>query len=204
MTIPVLLNKIRAMQFQAQFKATSSILENNLLKTFNDVSDIDWIKRPSSFSSSISPDEAKVINEYFKSLLPVQATLTLQTFQKGSDELSEEVNSKSLFNKDGSQFGYHYVYNMPCMSHSGIPTQLWLLNNGIMISPIGFQAHGVKDGIKVCVDINGPLNGPNRFGWDLFIYNTGYWNKNDCSKYNYGCYAMVKKDMNSYFSSLHK
>ena len=203
-TIPGIINKVRAVQFQAQFKAAASIVENAALNTFRDISDVDFIKRPGVITSFVSDTEKAAINEYFKSLLPVQATLKLNLANKGDGEFADKVNSKPLFNKDGSSFGPFYIYNMPCNYKTGIGSQVWILNNGMMVSPISFQIHGLGDVIKVCIDINGPLSGPNRFGWDLFVYDTGGWNRHDCTKWNYGCYDMAKKDLNSYFSTLRR
>ncbi len=203
-TIPGVIHKVRAVQFQAQFKAAASIVENATLNTFRDISDVDFIKRPGVITSFVSDTEKAAINEYFKSLLPVQATLTLKLANKGDGEFADKVNSKPLFRKDGRRYGYYYIYNLPCNNKTGIGSQVWILNNGMAVSPISFQTHGLSDGIKVCIDINGPLSGPNRFGWDLFIYDTGGWNRHDCTKWNYGCYDMAKKDLNSYFSTLRR
>ena len=75
-----------------------------------------------------------------------------------------------------------------------------MLKNGMVVSLPKFQVHNVKDGIKIFIDTNGPFHGPNRFGYDLFIYNTGGWNPWRCESTNahyiYGCYSNAKKDKN--------
>lgn len=49
-----------------------------------------------------------------------------------------------------------------------------------MITPIAFQTHGPRDGMKVLFDTNGLSKGPNRMGYDVFIYDSGYYWANEC------------------------
>ena len=102
-----------------------------------------------------------------------------------------------------------YCWEFPGMSSSGLAPSyknIFLLPNGVLISPIGFQTHGLSDGIKIGFDVNGPFKGPNILGYDIFIYNTGYWfpygikdmcdyeHKTWNSAARYGCYNYAKKN----------
>lgn len=72
--------------------------------------------------------------------------------------------------------------------------------DGSMVSAIDFYHHGQYDGLTITFDTNGP-RGPNRYGYDVFIYNNGHW-YNPCSSklsgdFNgRGCYDYAKKDIN--------
>ena len=94
----------------------------------------------------------------------------------------------------------------------------YLLSDGTMISSIAFYYHEPSDGLSISFDTNGPYKGPNRYGYDIFLFNTGTWYK-FCSKksdgihglYNgRGCYDYALKDVNpddstkGYWESLYK
>lgn len=72
--------------------------------------------------------------------------------------------------------------------------------DGTMVSSIDFYHHEPSDGLSITFDTNGP-KGPNRYGYDVFIYNNGHW-YNPCSSklsgdFNgRGCYDYAKKDIN--------
>ncbi len=93
--------------------------------------------------------------------------------------------------------------------------RMYLLQSGASVTSITYFYHGVYDGITFTFDTNGPHNGPDRYGYDLFIYTTGGWNNlcnnKDESRYNgRGCYDWAKKDKNpddqtkGYWDSLYR
>ena len=91
-----------------------------------------------------------------------------------------------------------------------------LLSDGTMISSIAFYYHEPGDGLSISFDTNGPFKGPNRYGYDIFLFNTGVWyklcsKKTDGNLYNgRGCYDYALKDVNpddstkGYWESLYK
>ena len=76
------------------------------------------------------------------------------------------------------------------------------MSDGSVITGISYLVHGPYDGISIVFDTNGPNKGPNRFGFDIFLYNTGTWVDNLCtsnssSVYNgRGCYKYALKNQN--------
>ncbi len=75
---------------------------------------------------------------------------------------------------------------------------MYLLQSGATVTSLTYFYHGARDGITFTFDTNGPFQGPNRYGYDLFIYTTGGWNKlcnnTDTSRFNgRGCYDWAKK-----------
>ena len=77
-----------------------------------------------------------------------------------------------------------------------------ILIDGTMVSSIDFYHHEPSDGLSITFDTNGPNRGPNQYGRDIFLFNTGKWYKLCSAKaggsiYNgRGCYDYAKKDIN--------
>ncbi|MBQ8458586.1 hypothetical protein IJ541_00625 [bacterium] len=188
MTIPIISHKIRTTLLKNQFKQASAILEKSLNATFAEVGDIDLIKNPNNIKSFIPNEVRNEINAYFKETLNVQDTLELAQFTTGKTGFGTMVNRQKIYKRNGEIYGGYYIYNGGGAA--------WILKNGITISPMKFQVHNVNDGVKIWLDTNGPLNGPNRLGYDIFIYDSGFWNGYSCSgSYFYGCYRYAKKDI---------
>lgn len=160
-------------------------------------------------ANCVSNGLAKNVNTYWIKLL----------------ENQKKAVNPCVKNKSGVYFGWHKLYKdykgaagnriycleFPGMYSSGLEPaseNIFLLPNGMLISPISFQTHGLLDGIKIGFDINGPFKGPNILGYDIFIYDTGYWtpygrglqcdyvDEISGSFARYGCYNYAKKDEN--------
>lgn len=97
---------------------------------------------------------------------------------------------------------------------------LFILNDGTAITPISFHTHNPHE-ISLSFDTNGLNKGPNRLGYDVFIFTTA-WNLL-CAKENSqtgygldtdyngrGCYNYAIKNINpddrtkGYWESLYK
>lgn len=192
-TLPAVINKCKIFVLEMQFKKASSILENAVQQTFFEVGNPDLVYKPKNIVASISSEESSEINTKFKSYLNYQHILKLKrsAVYVGVDELSDSVAKKKLYFPNGDLYGW-YIYNAP----GGRP--FYILKDGIVISSLSFQTHNINDGIKIFVDTNGPFKGPNRFGYDAFVYDTGLWENWRCESTNthyiYGCYKKAKQD----------
>lgn len=216
LTLPSLVNKYRIKQLETGFKRTSSLVQTALnttavefgvgnFKEFNDICG----NLPESQTN-------KCVNE------------NKDYFQKINDDFL------SRFNKLKKTSQYHFNYNgvkvYPFSGDKsdityygnlhGLSTQysngLYYLPDGSAITGLQFYHHGKYDGISLTFDTNGPQKGPNRYGYDIFLYNTGTWYK-VCSKTtsaiptgtSRGCYDYALKDVNpsdrmkSYWKSLY-
>ena len=97
---------------------------------------------------------------------------------------------------------------------------MFILNDGTVITPISFHKHNPHE-ISLSFDTNGLNKGPNRLGYDVFIFTTA-WNLL-CAKENSqtgygldteyngrGCYNYAIKNINpddrtkGYWESLYK
>lgn len=137
--------------------------------------------------STIPTNEKNAMNDYFLSQLKYIDALSVFSPSK--------VNGIKIYKKDGS-----YYTNYPFMaSNNGF--KVYILQDGASYAPMVFQHHHNSDGIKVYFDTNGPFKGPNRIGYDLFIYDTGYWCHDVCSTdigggnfIWYGCYEYAQRN----------
>lgn len=191
-TLPAVINKCKIFVLEMQFKKASSTLENAVQQTFFEVGNPDLIYNANKITTSISDTDKTEINNKFKSYLDYYHVLKLKksAVYVGADPLSDKVAKMKIYYPNGDLYGW-YIYNAPSR-----PT--YLLKNGIAISPLVFQTHNTKDGVKIFIDTNGPFKGPNRFGYDVFVYDTGLWENWRCESTNphyiYGCYKKAKQD----------
>ena len=203
MTLPSLINQYRVKQLHTAFMRSSSIIQNAMNQT----------------ASEFGYGNFKELNNICGTLPESQTSSCLNS----NKQLFEDINSDLLsrFNKlkEMKQFTLNQqrikVYNFSGMSNIlygelygvggyGILDKegLYYLPDGTVISSLFFFYHGKYDGLTMTFDTNGPSRGPNRYGYDIFIYNTGTWyklctKKQDGGDYNgRGCYDYAIKDVN--------
>ena len=203
MTLPVLITKYKKHDLENRFKKSAAIVENAITQTAQELS-VEYLLRKETcqFLDTIPQEERDLINDNFVSKLKIGHELKLDTFDKGADKISDEANKKEIYTfKSGNKAAPFYLFNLFSTSY--------LLADGTTVSTIRFQTHGLGDGLKIVFDTNGPFKGPNRYGYDIFIYDTGGWCRECCDdQYFYGCFDYAKADQNpeddtkSYWDSL--
>ena len=113
------------------------------------------------------------------------------------------MNNKKIYVLNYSGKSSELYGNLYGITYFNTPyAALYHLSDGTVISSLTFFYHGKYDGVTLTFDTNGPQKGPNRNGYDIFLYTTGSWNK-ICSKNkddgNYngrGCYDYAIQDVN--------
>ena len=204
LTLPSVINKFKIKQLETAFKRSSSIITNalnltavdygyNNFKEFNQIcGTINKGKEPEKASVCVSSNQALFadISNSFISKFNVVKTL------KPTDLRKYQATNFS----NTTTFVYNTLYGMHTFAtpHAA----LYILSDGTAISAVTFFYHEPSDGVSFTFDTNGPAKGPNRYGYDIFLYNTGTWYK-QCSKntngaqYNgRGCYDYALKDVN--------
>ena len=187
LTLPSFITKYKRHELENRFKRTSSLIETALRNTVNEFSldDCAYYPKNTIYCHDVVSDDTRIdSNNYFIKQFNVV-------------KVSPRVNNITLyrFNGDIDNNGYQTLMNNFA---TGYPNWVgYILTDGTFISPIRFQTHGNHDGLKVVFDTNGPFKGPNRYGYDVFIYDSGYWNASDCGgNYDYGCYKYAQADEN--------
>lgn len=191
LTLPSLITNYRRKELETRFKKSSSIIEQIISKMVIEysVDDLVYGETKDTF-----PNESRgELNNYYKEQLNILEVLTIAN-GASKTELTKKIIRIPVYNFDGSKSQSLYFQGFVGSYDTGLPGQFgYLLNDGTFFSTICFQHHGVQDGIKITFDTNGPFKGPNRYGFDIFVYDSGYWNANKCnSQYNYGCYKYAK------------
>lgn len=183
LTLPSLIHKYRIKALETQFKKTSSTIEQAVRATAIEYSREDYFY-PKGYTSGIEfiPDSEKLeMNDFFKNQLKTIPTKNLYKQIQDNKIIAKKLNGEKFGTNYGN--GYYWVFNDKAV----------LLSDGSMVSMIVYQKHHQSDGVKVYFDTNGPFKGPNRIGYDMFVYNTGYWLNTACPQvigeyYYYGCY----------------
>ena len=207
-TIPTIHHKIQRKVLKVSFTKMDAVLQQAMKRTSDEFS-VDSFK---DFNArNVIPKEEN--KEYFSDVDLVwgsqftgATTLTPQYLWKTKKKVTNFKGTKNVLDY-GSVYGMEFVtVNNPYM---------YLLQSGASVTSLTYFYHGAGDGITFTFDTNGPYNGPNRYGYDLFIYTTGTWhkvcNRIDTTHYNgRGCYDWAKKDKNpddptkGYWDSLYR
>ena len=183
LTLPSLIHKYRIKVLETQFKKTSSTIEQAVRATAIEYSMEDYFyPKGFTYGMQIIPDtERTEMNNFFKSQLKTVPTKNLFGQIKNRKIIAKKINGENF----GPSYadGYSWVF-----WNEGV-----ILTDGSMVSMIVYQKHHQSDGVKVYFDTNGPFKGPNRIGYDMFVYDTGYWLDTACPQaigeyYYYGCY----------------
>ena len=186
LTIPTLVNNYRKRVLETGFKKSMSTIQQALNTTASEYG-ADYLIKYSMddmVKTSIPKEERIAINEIFAEQLKYVKILTNRETSK--------IQTYSFKRKQ--EIGSRYEILRP---FDGINSpNMYILPDGTTVTGMAFQTHGTYDGIKIGFDTNGPSKGPNRFGYDLFIFDTGYWNATLCDDGTnyYGCFKYAQKD----------
>ena len=185
LTIPTLVNNYRKRVLETGFKKSMSTIQQALNTTASEYG-ADYLlkyRMDGLVTASIPKEERIAINEIFAEQLKYVKILTNRETSK--------IQTYSF--KSKQEIGSRYEILRP---FDGINSpNMYILPDGTTITGMAFQTHGTYDGIKIGFDTNGPNKGPNRFGYDLFIFDTGYWQATLCNdSYYYGCFKYAQQD----------
>ena len=186
LTIPTLINNYRKRVLETGFEKSMSTIQQALNTTASEYG-ADYLlkyRMDGLVTASIPKEERIAINEIFAEQLKYVKILTNRETSK--------IQTYSF--KSKQEIGSRYEILRP---FDGINSpNMYILPDGTTITGMAFQTHGTYDGIKIGFDTNGPNKGPNRFGYDLFIFDTGYWNATLCDDGTnyYGCFKYAQQD----------
>lgn len=204
MTLPSVINNYKIKQLRTAFMRSSSVIQNAANLTASEFGYGSFKELSSSMCGTVSKGDSAAcktsnqqnfvaINDFFISQLDIVKKYTYLNI------LSLRLNVKNYSGQ--YDFNYSTLYGISSGS-SGGNGNLYLLKDNSAISGMIFYYHEPSDGISLTFDTNGPHKGPNRYGYDIFLYNTGTWYKL-CSRdqngqhYNgRGCYDYALKDVN--------
>ena len=221
LTLPSVINKFKVKQLETAFKKSSAVLENNLISSLSEYSleHMAGKKGASDQLSTVSNSERATINDLFAEKLKIINVATIKAGACANQFTCELISKNKLYDYSGNLVGKYSFNNFSsAYDHGQSEVAFYLLFDGSAIGQINFQHHGPKDGVKVTIDTNGPFKGPNRYGYDIFDFDSGYYwasccgnNKSGCpSHVFYGCYNYAKANQNpsdsskGYWESLYK
>lgn len=212
MTMPTVINKYKQKQLEVAFGKTSAIIENALNLALSEYS-LEYMahkKGANGQLTNIPNEDRAVINDKFKENLKITKIASIKNGACADSFTCKLISDNKLYTYSGVLVG-NYSFNAFSSAYSNGKTvpEYYVLLDGASVGQVNFQQHGVKDGIKVSFDTNGPFKGPNRYGYDIFDFDSGYYwaeccgeNKSGCSSnVNYGCYNYAKGNQNPSDSS---
>ena len=195
LTLPSVINVYRIKQLETAFKRTSALIESAAKDT----------------AVYFGYDNFKDFNLSCSTLGETETAGCVTANQDFYKQISDYFYSRF---KVVDRLGYYKLCNIPSKEFSGTGnlsycnfyrgSYYYIFNDGSLMSDMSFFHHGKYDGITIPFDTNGPKKGPNRFGYDIFYYNTGTWYKL-CTASGYGmgpeyngrgCYDYALKDEN--------
>lgn len=197
MTIPSLINYYKTKELEVRFKEADAIIQQALKKTANEagydsISDLDIPGR------SVTDDNlAKLKKEVSETLNPIwlkQFTsitpLSWSSIYWGGKRCHEMTGGVfNMFATCWFSYGNNKAYQLP---------------NGLTITGLSAQYGGINHPglVYFLFDTNGPYQGPNRWGHDIFLYYSSPTYNTMCnptinnSGNQTGCYYWANKNQN--------
>lgn len=194
-TIPSIVSTYRRIELENRFKKMSSTIENAAVAALQEYGMEGLLTKEgnaiiNASNYGIPQDLRNKINEEFSSKLDIGFTYGREPLGYNTDGITDNANKHWIHSfLTGKQIYPLHVTNL---------NQRYILKDGASVSLMEFQVHGLYDGIHITFDTNGAFKGPNRFGYDIFVYATGGWNIKTCSdaQYAYGCYKYAQQNIN--------
>lgn len=205
MTLPSVINNYKIKQLRTGFLRSSSMIQNTLNQTANEFGYSNYKELNSICGNVRKGDEASACKNENEALFKEINADFLSRFKGLKSMKSRQFwpLGNTVKNFSGTtKLNYGDLYGVTGWNtpHSSA----YLISDGTMVSSIAFYYHEPSDGLSISFDTNGPYKGPNRYGYDIFLFNTGTWYK-FCSQksdglgglYNgRGCYDYALKDVN--------
>lgn len=205
MTLPSVIHNYKIKQLRTGFLRSSSMIQNALNQTANEFGYSNYKELNSICGNVGKGDSASACKNENDTLFKEINADFLSRF-KGLKTM-KSTNFWSLKNNTTNfsgttKFNYGDLYGIT--GWGGTHASAYFVVDGTLITSIAFYYHEPSDGLSISFDTNGPYKGPNRYGYDIFLFNTGTWYK-FCSQksdglsglYNgRGCYDYALKDVN--------
>ena len=205
MTLPSVIHNYKIKQLRTGFLRSSSMIQNALNQTANEFGYSNYKELNSICGNVGKGDSASACKNENDTLFKEINADFLSRF-KGLKTM-KSTNFWSLKNNTTNfsgttKFNYGDLYGIT--GWGGTHASAYFVADGTLITSIAFYYHEPSDGLSISFDTNGPYKGPNRYGYDIFLFNTGTWYK-FCSQksdglgglYNgRGCYDYALKDVN--------
>lgn len=218
LTIPGLIHYFKIKELEVRFKAMDSKIQQ-ALKSMSDELELDDFNKFNSYeacgaSGPGACDDTifKQINESFLSKFKISHSCTstecLPNYRKPQYYITDFAGNKKIGYSFENAYGANWWGNKNFGTH--------VLLDGTMITSMCFMHHGDYDSVAFTFDTNGMEKGPNRYGYDIFIWTAERtWyplctaKSTTFSEYNgRGCYKYAKKNQDpdkkkaNYWSSL--
>lgn len=204
LVVPTLVSKYQIKQLETAFKKNSTLIEQSLLRTANELGYSSFKELDSSLCRNVSKED-----------LSACKTANAETFNEIQDIWLKQFKIvKQIKNMCAHEYMYGHklrayqytdysgTYIGPYYELYGISIKpVYILGDETLLTNMIFYAHEPSDGITLTFDINGPFKAPNRYGYDIFMYNTGGWYKICSKKYSSlyngrGCYDAALRNEN--------
>ena len=203
LTIPTLITKYKVMVLKNQFKTMNSTIQQALL---NSSSEMGGLLSEYYVPWNVSYDVVKPACESLKEQIPElnnawEKQFSGMTKMSNRDVVDVTHNRCSSLVNDSVNLG-----PWRCYGTSGI----YILADGSSVSPLSFSWFGYTNpcSVSFLFDTNGPAQGPNRMGYDVFIYQSYEYTSNSLcnpnvnhSENQYGCYSYARRDKNPIYGS---
>lgn len=212
-TLPNLINSYKAKVLKTQFIKMDATIQQALLKTSNELgASLSDFYGPGAADPNLVKPACLALEEQVPELNEVWLNQFSGLQKISRQKLIDMTHShcSSVFNAK-TNLGTWKCYSLD---------NTYLLANGSSISALEFSWYGrftLPCSVSLMFDTNGPLNGPNRLGYDVFKYESyEYWMNSLCdpnvnnSENGYGCYYYARRNINpkdrsiSYWDILYK
>ena len=205
MTIPNLLHFYKIKRLETDFKKADALIQQALKVTGDEYGIPDFNKFTVNEVCGSTP-----IQECRTGILTDISNTFLSNFKISHSctylGCSKMFKGKKYVFKDFAGFqGGHDITQLYGVTTFNTPNGSYnVLLNGMAVSAMTFKYHSSSDHIAFTFDTNGPDSGPNRMGYDIFLFsNIGTWyplctaKQNAYSIYNgRGCYRFAKQNKN--------
>ena len=201
--IPNAINDFRRKLLEVQFRKVDSVIEQALQNTKTElgIEDFDDIYNSNKNDHDNLVKELEEINNIFEKQFKYVKKMTY--WQYHDFEYKNGINHYTFFAQDW-QYCQHF-------GNSNLPVSnfyYYFLPDGALISSADFS----RGWLVISVDVNGPQKGPNKRGYDIFLYGS-YWACDplmQASDNLVGCWPWAHKNINpinkkyTYWDSLYK
>ena len=195
MTMPSLINSFKAKALENQFKKSNSVLQQALKNSVFEIGygDITEFNIP---GRQVTTENFSELKENVEKLNEVWVKQFVDA--KKLDRVTLQRAKKYCYNIIGTRLASGEM----CFFQAG-DNGTYILPNGMLVSKLFAQNGGTNHpgNIRFVFDTNGPYKGPNRYGHDIFIYDSVSNYNTECnpirgtSHSNEGCYSWANRNV---------
>ncbi len=201
--MPNAINDFRRKLLEIQFKKTDSVIEQALQNTKTElgIKDFTDVYNSNKNDQNNLVKELIEINDVFEKQFKYVKKMSQS--QYNNFEYKNGINHYTFFAQDWQYCQHFGAFTLPADNF-----YFYFLPSGALISSADFS----RGWLIISVDINGPQKGPNKRGYDIFLYGS-YWACDplmQASDNLVGCWPWAHKNINpinkkyTYWDSLYK